>query len=296
MNALNARIGRRLPSPLWLPPAASAATAVHGGRGHAVTVFARRHRATTLIALLAAALWPHWNYVARRMVDGSDEPWGVVALATVAVLLWRDRAAFELPPRSALVAGALLATIAAIASLTLPDLAAAALAMLALGVVLVHALRRPAAALIALLLLALPIVASLQFYVGYPLRVAAAWGAAQLLGVFGLDVAPAGASLLWNGRTVLVDAPCAGIGMLWVGSYTAALLSYLNRADARRTAINAVAAGVVVLLANMLRNALLFLPEARVVDWPAAAHGALGLAAFAAAIVPIVFITCWRTR
>ena len=110
---------RRLPSPLWLPPAASAATAVHGGRGHAVTVFAHRHRATTLIVLLAAALWPHWNYVARRMVDGSDEPWGVVALSTVAVLLWRDRAAFELPPRAALVAGALLATIAAANLLTL---------------------------------------------------------------------------------------------------------------------------------------------------------------------------------
>jgi len=296
MNALNARIGRRLPSPLWLQLAAPAAADLHAGRGHAVTVFARRHRATTLIALLAAALWPHWSYVAQRMVDGSDEPWGVVALATVAVLLWRDRTEFALPPRAALAGGALLAVAAAIASLTLPDLAAAVLAMLALGVVLVHALRRPAAALLALLLLALPIVASLQFYFGYPLRVLAAWGAAQLLAASGLDVTPTGASLLWNGRTVLVDAPCAGIGMLWVGSYTAALLSYLNRADARRTAVNALMAGLVVLLANVVRNALLFLPEARVVGWPAAAHDALGLAAFAAAIVPIVLITCWRTR
>lgn len=293
MNALNARIGRRWPTPMWH---ASAAAPLPARRGHALTVFARRHRAATLIALLVAALWPHWSYVAQRMVDGSDEPWGVIALATVALLLWRDRPQFVLPPRAALVAGGVLAIAAAVASVTLPDLAAAAIAMLALGIVLVHALRRPAAALIALLLLALPIIASLQFYLGYPLRVVAAWGAAQLLGMAGLDVTPAGASLLWNGRTVLVDAPCAGIGMLWVGSYTAALLSYLNRADAQRTAGNALAAGGVVLLANILRNALLFLTEARVVDWPAAAHDALGLVAFAAAIVPIVLITHWRTR
>lgn len=294
MTALNARIGRRWPSPLWT--ADTTAPAVATSRGHAITVFARRHRAATLIALAITALWPHWIYVAQRLVDGSDEPWGVVALVTVAGLLWRDRAQFALPPRAALVAGALLTIAAAVASLTLPDLAAAAIAMLALGLVLVHALRRPAAALIALLWLALPIVASLQFYFGYPLRVLAAWGAAQLLGIAGLDVTPLGATLLWNGRTVLVDAPCAGIGMLWVGSFTAALLSYLNRADARRTAFNALAAGAVVLLANVLRNALLFLTEARVVDWPAAAHDALGLVAFAAAIVPIVLITHWRTR
>lgn len=293
MSALNARIGRRWPTPMWH---ASAAAPLPARRGHVITVFARRHRAATLIALLIAALWPHWIYVARRMVDGSDEPWGVVALVTVALLLWRDRAQFELPPRVALVAGAVLAILAAAASLTLPDLAASGIAMFALGIVIVHALRRPAAALIALLWLTLPIVASLQFYFGYPLRVVAAWGAAQLLGVAGLDVTPAGASLLWNGRTVLVDAPCAGIGMLWVGSYTAALLSYVNRADARRTADNAFAAGAVVLLANVLRNTLLFLTEARVVDWPAAAHDALGLFAFAAAIIPIVLITHWRTR
>ncbi len=293
MTTLNARIGRRWPSPLWVTADASPAVLP---RGHAITVFARRHRAATLIALLVAALWQHWIYVAQRMVDGSDEPWGVAALATVAVLLWRDRAQLALPPRAALVAGAVLAVAAAAAGLVLPDLAAAAVAMLALGVVLMHALRRPAAALLALLWLALPIVASLQFYFGYPLRVVAAWGAAQLLDVAGLDVTPLGATLLWNGRTVLVDAPCAGIGMLWVGSYTAALLSYLNRADARRTAANALAAGTIVLLANILRNALLFLTEARVIDAPAAAHDALGLVAFTVAIVPIVLITHWRTR
>lgn len=295
MNALNARVGRRLPAP-WLEAEPRPRRTAAAARGAAVTVFARRPGTVVLVVLLATALWPHWSYVARRMVDGSDEPWGVVALLTVALLVWRDRAMLQVPPRAALVAGALLAVVAAVASLRLPDLAAAALAMLALGVVLVHALRRPAAPLIALLLLALPIVASLQFYLGFPLRVVAAHGAALALSACGLDVAAAGASLAWNGRIVLVDAPCAGIGMLWVGSYSAALLSYLNRADARRTALNAAAAGALVLAANVARNALLFLPEAGVVRWPAAAHDAIGLAAFTMALVPIVLFTHWRKQ
>jgi exosortase/archaeosortase family protein len=243
-----------------------------------------------LLAALLAALWPHWHYVARRMIDGSDEPWGVLALATVVVLLAAERRLAE-PTRAALVASAVLALLAAFASLALPDLAAAAIAMLALGVYLVHALRdRPSSALVALLLLALPIIASLQFYLGYPLRVVAAQASALLLSI-GFDSHAAGTSIVADGRTVLVDAPCAGIGMLWVGSYVAALFSYLNRAGLARTAVNAAVAGALVLAANIVRNTVLFFPEAGLVDWPAWSHDAIGLAAFAAGVVPIVTFT-----
>jgi exosortase/archaeosortase family protein len=281
-NNLNARIGRTMPSPLLLlTPARRAGIAA-------------RPRIVTrgwLLAALLAALWPHWHYVARRMTDGSDEPWGVLALATVVLLLAAEGRLDE-PTRAALVASAVLALLAAIASLALPDLAAAAIAMLALGVYLVHALRdRPASALVALLLLALPIIASLQFYLGYPLRVLAAEASALLLSIVGFDAHAAGASIVGDGRTVLVDAPCAGIGMLWVGSYVAALFSYLNRAGLARTAVNATIAGALVLAANIVRNTLLFFPEAGLVDWPAWSHDAIGVTAFAAAVVPIVIFT-----
>jgi exosortase/archaeosortase family protein len=87
---------------------------------------------------------------------------------------------------------------------------------------------------------------------------------------------------------------CAGIGMLWVGGYTAALLSYLTGASARRTLANGLVAAGAVFAANVLRNALLFFPESGLVHAPAWAHGAIGLAAFAAAIVPIVAFVHWR--
>jgi exosortase/archaeosortase family protein len=72
--------------------------------------------------------------------------------------------------------------------------------------------------------------------------------------------------------------------MLWLGSYVAALASYLQRTDARRTAIAGVAAGVLVLAANILRNTVLFFPESGLVHWPAWTHEAVGLAAFVAAM------------
>jgi exosortase/archaeosortase family protein len=296
---LNARIGRTMPSPMY-----GLLVTRHDRCGDGVGEFASPLRewrtvppAVALLGGLALALWPHWIYMARRMVDGSDEPWGILALATVLVLVARDRAELAVPTRSALVASSTLAVVAAAANLVLPHLAAAAVAMLALALFLVHAMpRRPATPLVALLLLALPVIASLQFYLGFPLRVFAAHATSLVLALAGIDASAAGASILHQGTTVLVDAPCAGIGMLWVGSYTAALLSYLARADGARTAMNAVAAALLVLAANVVRNAALFFPEAGLVQWPAWSHEAIGLAALALAVAPIVLFTSRPSR
>ena len=287
------RIGRTMPSPLY-------GVLVEGGvEDDGPTIQPARWRVSLprewwLPAALAVALWPHWTYVARRLFDGSDEPWGILALATVAVLLWRERGELVTPPRAALVASGALAVVAALAELVLPDLAAAAVAMLAVGTYLVHALRRPATALVVLLLLALPIIASLQFYLGYPLRLLVAHASALLLSLMGISATAAGASIVHDGTTVLIDAPCAGIGMLWIGSFVAALLSYLHAADARRTLLNGVSAGLLVLLANIARNVVLYFPESGRVQWPAWSHEIVGLLALAAAIVPLAWLASRR--
>ena len=293
---LNARIGRTLPSPLY-----GVLVAGPDRNADSVAELAAHWRAVRPVAVLLGglvlALWPHWIYLARRTVDGSDEPWGILALATVLLLVARDRAELSVPTRSALVASAALAFFAAVATLVVPDLAAAAIAMLALALFLVHALPgRPATPLVALLLLALPVIASLQFYLGFPLRAFTAHATTLVLALAGVDTSAAGAAIVHQGTTVLVDAPCAGIGMLWIGSCTAALLSYLSRADGARTAMNAVAAALLVLAANVARNAALFFPEAGLVQWPAWSHEAIGLAALALAVVPIILITSRPSR
>ncbi len=280
---LNARIGRTAPGPMF-------GAAMASSRARAAIP-----AAWPLLALLLAALWPHWVWMARRLTDGSDEPWGILAVAAVLALVWRDRDALALPSRHALAASGALAVAAALAQFFVPPIFAAGIAMLSLALFLASALpHRPAATLATLLLLALPVIASLQFYLGYPLRALTAHAAAPLLQAAGIDARAAGASLQWNGTTVLVDPPCAGIGMLWVGSFVAALLSYLNGASARRTLASGLVAAALVLAANVLRNAVLFFPEAGLVHWPEAAHRAVGLAAFALAIAPLVVFTHWN--
>ena len=289
---LNARVGRVMPSPLFgargqLPVAAPRAQPAARPTWRAR--LAGVPRQWWLLGLLLAALWPHGVWLARRLTDGSDEPWGLLALATVLALIVRARRVLVMPARAALVAGGALAVLAALATFVVPPIFAAGMAMLALATFLASALpRRPAAPMATLLLLSLPVIASLQFYLGYPLRLATAHAAAPLLALAGVEAQAAGAALLWQGRTILVDPPCAGIGMLWVGSWAAALLSYLSGASARRTLANGCVAAVAVFAANVLRNALLFFPEAGLVPAPAWLHPAIGLAAFAAALLPIL--------
>jgi len=305
--ALNSRIGRVWPTALGSEPDRAGAR-IRGricwkwlarsvGAGSAGTRHADIRRkvlpvdvpaAVLAVLLLLAALWPHWVWLARRLTDGSDEPWGILALVTVLVLVWRARGELQLPGRAALLASGGLAVVAAVLTAWVPPIFAAATAMLAVAVFITAALpRRPAAPLAALLLLALPVIASLQFYLGYPLRLATAHAAAPMLGLVGIEAAASGAALLHDGGTILVDPPCAGIGMLWVGSWAAALLSYLNEATPRRAFTNACVAAVAVFAANVLRNALLFFPEAGLAPQHAWLHAGIGLAAFAAALLPI---------
>ncbi len=250
-----------------------------------------------LLGLLLAALWPHWLWMARRTGDGSDEPWGVVALIVLAALVAMDWCCLTRRPRGkplALAGG--FAVASAAATFILPPIVAAALAMLGLVALLDSMLPpwRPRLALVGMALAALPLTASLNFYLGYPLRLLCAQGAAALLGLLGKAVTADGAALLWNGQTILVDAPCAGIAMLWVGLFAATLFSYLNCMWSVRTMVNVFAALLVVLAANIVRNTLLFFKEAGIVRWPEWSHAAIGLLVFGLALLVIYWIASRR--
>ncbi len=254
-------------------------------------------RPSLLVGLLLAALWPHWLWMARRAVDGSDEPWGIVALATLAGLAWLERRHIAARPSGAVLAAAGGLALAAAASVSLlPPIIGGALAMTAVFILLAGLLPpgRPRLPLLILALLVLPLAASLNFYIGYPLRWLCAWGSAQLLSLTGVHATAEGAALIWNGKTILVDAPCAGIAMLWVGIYAAALLSYLHRAATLRVLVNLLVAGVVVVAGNTLRNTVLFFKEAGITRLPDWTHDGIGLAIFALSFLLIYYLLSWR--
>jgi exosortase/archaeosortase family protein len=294
---LNARIGKSSPRPSLPTPATAARADRDAGRDALRARLARLPAPVVLLSALVIALWPHWVWMARRLTDGSDEPWGVLALVTVLVLIGREWRALVTPSRAAMVASAALALAAMLARWWLPPLAAAAIAMLALATLLGAARHdRRTAPLASLLLLALPVIASLQFYFGYPLRLVTAALAAPVLQRLGFAVEASGAAFAHAGKLVLVDPPCAGIGMLWVGAYTAALLSHLNHASTARTFVNGVVAAGCVFVANVARNVELFFQEALDLGWPAWTHAFIGLAAFGIALLPIVLFVRPRVR
>jgi exosortase/archaeosortase family protein len=143
---------------------------------------------------------------------------------------------------------------------------------------------------VGLLLLAAPIVPSLQFYLGYPLRVVVGVLAAGWLRMGGLAVSPRGAGLAWDGQVVLVDAPCSGVAMLWGTLFVALAAALLDGLSRLRTVALLAAALVLAVASNSLRSAGLFYREAGLVESPAWTHDAAGLCVFAATGVAIALL------
>jgi exosortase/archaeosortase family protein len=244
--------------------------------------------AGTWLALHALALWPHGLWAARRMADGSDDPLGAAALAALLLWLLHERATLRPTPRLAWLAAAGALTLAATAAtLAAPPLASALVAALALAAHVCAWLpeRAPRVALTGLALLALPLVASLQFYAGYPLRVFTAQFSAWLLQAGGWQAERAGVSMTVGGQLVIVDAPCSGVQLAWLAYFAAcATAAFTRRRDAallRRLPLVSLAA----LAGNVVRNTVLVALEARPQGLAPWAHEAIGLAALALVVL-----------
>lgn len=243
------------------------------------------------LALHALAMWPHGLWIARRLADGSDDPLGVAALAVLMFWLWRERAALRPTPRLAWLGGAALLSAAATAALFgAPPLVAALVAALALTAHLVAWLppQAPRLALAGLALLALPLLASLQFYVGYPLRAFTAEFSAWLLSALGFDAERSGAAMTVNGQLVIVDAPCSGVQMAWLAYFAACALAALTHQRDRTLLRCLPLVSLLVLAGNVLRNCVLVALEARPQGLANAAHETIGIVALALVVALVL--------
>ena len=247
-----------------------------------------------VLVLHVLCFWPVWRWYAARMTDGSDEPWGIAALAAALLLTWSKARSWTLRPDDKLLwAAALLTFVYAIAVPFAPPLVRAAVAMCALACswVSVANLRGKLAPVIVLFALSLPVIASLQFYCGYPLRSITTAGSALTLDLLGFEVQRSGTALLWQGQTVLVDAPCSGIRMLWTGTALACVMAlHRDSVGWRSLTILLLLAGVAALFANVLRAAALFTLETRGAPAPELVHTSVGVATFVVTALLIVAI------
>lgn len=268
------------------------------GKTDAATLAARaaawvgRLPGTVWLALPCVALLPVWTWSAARFVDGSDDPLGIVALTAIVVLVVRDRHRYGGTPHGAGLAVALLLTAAAALGTALPPLVRGVLAVLA-AMAMLAALRRreqPVLALAGLGLLALPIVSSLQFFAGFPLRVVTAEATRILLALCGLVAERSGTALTVAGRLVMVDAPCAGIHMVWVAYFTACFAAVGLRMRDGHFLRRLPLVGLVVIAGNIVRNTVLVAKEAGVLHWPDWTHEGVGLAVFAGVCATVLQI------
>lgn len=248
--------------------------------------------------LQVAAFWPVWSWYLRRLTDRSDEPWGVLALLAAAVFVVHRRRSADAPPGvlwSARLPALALTALYAVLFPFVPPLIQAWLAVTALTASLSVCLlgRRFHPGLWGLLTLSLPVMLSFEFYAGYPLRVLTTRLSAVLVTLAGIPVHAAGAALEWQGGLVAVDAPCAGIRMLWTGALLTLVLACFRNLRFGRTLIAGGLAVVMVLAGNVIRTASLFYIESGILPAPAWLHVAIGLAAFTVTGVSILLIVHW---
>jgi exosortase/archaeosortase family protein len=233
----------------------------------------------TMVGLaILTAFWPVWRWFILRLDDGSDEPMGVVALAAAGWFLWQERSRLGCSRGSIRLASAGLATYALVFPL-LPPMIRALAAIVLLGGA--FRLDRASPGIWILLTLSLPVVATAQFYAGWPLRVATAFGATEILQIFGVEVVREGTVIRWGTVHVAVDAPCSGVRMLWTGLFFHGLLAANHRLSLRTLVWMTPFVITIILLANVLRAALLFFKESGWIPLPEWTHQGIGLAVFA---------------
>lgn len=243
------------------------------------------------LLLPCLALWPVWHWSALRLSDGSDDPFGIIAMLALLALVVRDRRALAATPRLPWYSGSLALCLLAGPWLGfLPPLlrATAGVCALLCGVLALRRQQQPVLAWFGLGILALPLMSSLQFFAGYPLRVVTAEASMHLLRLFGLAVSRDGTTLDLAGRLVMVDAPCSGIQMAWSAYFTACTAAAWLRLPDRTFLRRLPSLGLIVLSGNILRNSMLVLKESGALPLPAWTHEGIGLLVFAAVCVLVL--------
>lgn len=245
---------------------------------------------TLLLTIQAISFWPVWQWYMLRITDQSDEPWGIVALVTAIALLLahRNRRSIE---ASDLVFPCFMVLAYFITYPFAPALGRAAFAILGIASTLCPYFtgQRFKLAIWGLFILSLPVLPTLQFYLGYPLRTLTAYASVPLIELVGYDVSRDGTMLRFAGELVLVDAPCSGIKMLWGIWYLNYTLAALFSLSLSRTLISQLIGAALLFVGNVLRTTILFFIESQILPAPAWAHQAVGLIIFGVVALCLVF-------
>jgi exosortase/archaeosortase family protein len=235
-----------------------------------------------VIALTLAATWDAWRWYVLRVWDSPEEAASLVLTVVFLGALGVARRRKEAIPPPLVPVALLLAAFAASYAL-LPPIARAAMAIAATLYCchLTAFKERPPVAFWGLVALALPVVPSLQFMLGYPMRLMSAALTVGLLQAHGLAVARQGTFLVWRDELIQFDAPCSGVSMLWAGLLLTLMGCVLFRFGLIKVMVSVALSLVLAIACNVLRATSLFYVEAGLVPHAQAWwHEGIGIAAF----------------
>lgn len=234
-----------------------------------------------LLTIQLISFWPVWRWYVSRITDGSDEPWGGIALIAALLLLHLTKRKID-TINNRLYLPAVLTLLYAISYGFVTPLLRAIIAIMAVAILLCRTVYgdKLRVGIIGLFLLSLPLTASLQFYLGYPLRSLTATIVAPLIRFGGLPVIAEGVTLIWNDKSILIDAPCSGVKMMWVGIVLACVLSVIFNLNNLRTLFAITISIILIVIGNIMRSMTLFYTESGVIELPLWMHEAIGAMAF----------------
>lgn len=235
--------------------------------------------------LVVAATWDAWRWYFGRVSAAPEESAALVLTVLFLGVVGAARRSRPAPPsRLPLVAIAVLLALYAATHGVLPPIVRAAVAVaLALFCLYVGLFgERPPIAFWGLVALALPVLPSLQFTLGYPMRIVSAALTVGLLQAHGLMVAQQGTFLVWRDELIQFDAPCSGVNMLWAGLLLTLMGCVLLRLGTPKVMLALALSVVLTIACNVLRASSLFYVEVGFVPQaPAWWHDGIGITAFA---------------
>lgn len=247
-----------------------------------------RNSKIILIFLQITAFWSVWQWYFVRLSASSEEVYGVVSLLAIAVICLKYGDSERGFPNLKFVIAAILLYVVTFDLLPPIFRAAVAVTSLTFSVGGIFFRRKFHFGIWILFLLGLPVINSMQFYLGYPMRIFVGETTVFLLKMNGLQVFREGAALNFAQQTVWIDAPCSGIKMLWSGFFLAALLITIYKFRFVKSVIAMLAAFGIILTGNTFRAASLFYLETGIIKMPAFAHEGIGVIVFIFTCIAIV--------
>ncbi len=240
------------------------------------------------------AFWSVWRYLALRYALFGEDVWGIISLGCIIgfSIFWQSKQAKVQTKSSAFFLAAFFLLTYAASFVIAPPLLRAVLAMISLTFflsgwrygTLFHT------GIFALLLLSLPLMASLNFFIGFPLRVIVGEAVKYLLQLQGLEVIREGVCLHFGEKLIWIDAPCSGIKMLWFGMFLTGCLICIYELKFWKSVTAFALAFATIIVGNIFRASALFYTEAEIIQAPVWMHEAVGVFSFALTAVGIIFI------